>query len=423
MNRGQFSRQFLALFSGTVLAQIFNLASYPILSRLYTPTDFGLFGTFIAAAAIPGAIACGRFELAITTAPHAGRRAMLWLCFTIALGVSLLATLLVSLWWWYAAVPNVPVLAPMLFLAVLLTGVTNATTMFLMRHDNFRFASVGVVLRTATTVLFQLGFAWFWPSPLGLIVGFCLGLAAQALLGLRVSSQSQGLGRPHKGQMRAMMRRFKGQVSVDLPGTLLAALSLNLLPFFLQFLYGVRAVGYYAVGQRIAMLPLQLFNDSLAQVFFQRAARAQEERGEFWQEYRFTLLASGAISLAMLIGMLFLARPVLAIYLGPGWDMAATILIIMAPMLAIRSVTMSLATTVFVLKRPAWLLYHNIGGVLAIAAAFAFAWLTEASLEDFLMLLAVLQAVELLLFFAAITMAARRQYRDRITGAHESAPN
>jgi lipopolysaccharide exporter len=415
LNRGQFSRQFLALFSGTILAQLFNLASYPILSRLYTPADFGLFGTFIAASAIPGAIACGRFELAITTAPHAGRRAVLWLCFTIALAVSLLATMLVTAWWYYANVPGITILAPMLFLAVLLTGVTNATTMFLMRHDNFRFASVGVVVRTATTVIVQLGFALLWPSPMGLVIGFCLGLAAQGLMGLFISSRSQGLGRPRVRQMRAMAGRFRKQVSVDMPGTLLAALSLNLLPFFLQFLYGVKAVGYYSMGQRIAVLPLQLFNDSLSQVFFQRAARAQEERGEFWQEYRFTLFWSGLISLAMLVGMVLLARPLLAIYLGPGWDMAATILIIMAPMLAIRSVTMSLATTVFVLKRPAWLFYHNIGAVTATAAAFAGAWAAGMGLEHFLMLLAALQAAELAVFFAVITRAARRQYQARVT--------
>ena len=158
------------------------------------------------------------------------------------------------------------------------------------------------------------------------------------------------------------------------------------------------------------MLPLQLFNDSLSQVFFQRAARAQEERGEFWQEFRFTLLWSGLISLAMLLGMIFLARPVLAIYLGPGWDLAATILIIMAPMLAIRSVTMSLATTVFVLRRPEWLLFHNIAGVVAIAGAFAFAWGTGAGLTEFLLILAILQGAELLCFFAVIAIAARKQY-------------
>lgn len=422
MNRGQFSRQFLALFSGTMLAQVFNLASYPLLSRLYTPEDFGLFGTFIAASAIPGAIACGRFELAIATVPHAGRRAMLWLCLSLALGVSIISTALMSLWWWHSGVPSLALLAPMLFLAVLLTGVTNASTMYLMRHESFRFASAGVVVRTATTVVLQLGFALLWPSPTGLIVGFCLGLAAQALLGMAISHRSFGIGKPRTGQMRAMFRRFRPQVSVDLPGSLLAALSFNLIPFFLQYLYGIRAVGFYSMGQRIAVLPLQLFNDSLSQVFFQRAARAQEERGEFWAEYRFTLLASGAISLAMLAGMLLLARPVLALYLGAGWDMAATILIIMAPMLAIRSVTMSLATSVFVLKRPVWLLYHNMAGVAAIAAAFGFAWKTEGGLTQFLTLLALLQGAELLLFFAAITWASRSQYLQHRAAAVEAMP-
>jgi O-antigen/teichoic acid export membrane protein len=412
MNRGQFSKQFFTLFSGTMLAQLFNLASYPLLARLYTPTDFGLFGTFIAASAIPGAIACARFELAITTAPRGGRRATLWLCLCISLSMALSSTALISLWWWTANVPLLAILVPMFFLAVLLTGVTNATTMYLIRHESFRFASTGVVLRTAITVLLQLAFAYGWQSPAGLIVGFCTGLAAQAMMGMIISRRSFGIGRPRAQHMRAMFRRFRPQVSVDLPGSLIAALSFNLIPFFLQYLYGIRAVGFYSMGQRIAVLPLQLFNDSLSQVFFQRAARAQEDRGEFWQEYRFTLLASGGISLAMLLGMLFLAQPVLAIYLGRGWDMAATILIIMAPMLAIRSVTMSLATTVFVLRKPAWLLYHNIGGLVAIALAFAFAWRTTASLSEFLTLLAILQGSELLVFFGVMTAAARKQYLD-----------
>jgi lipopolysaccharide exporter len=423
MNRGQFSRQFLALFSGTVLAQLFNLASYPLLSRIYSPTDFGLFGTFIAASAIPGAIACGRFELAITTAPPSGRRATLWLCFYVSLAVALGSTLLISIWWWQSAMPSIGLLAPMLFLAVLLTGVTNATTMFLIRHDSFRFASAGVILRTATTVLLQLGFALTWRSPMGLIVGFCLGLAAQAMMGLAISRRSFGIGRPRAGHMRAMFRRFRRQVSVDLPGTLLAAVSLNLIPFLLQFLYGIRSVGYFSVGQRIAMQPLQLFNDSLAQVFFQRAARAKEERGEFWQEYRFTLFWSVLISLSVLTGMLFLARPLLSIYLGDGWDMAATILVILAPMLAIRSITMSLATTVFVLGRPVWLLYHNFGGLVAIGAAFAYAVLMRVDLSQFLTMLAVLQGGEMLVFFAAITFAARKQYLDRRASFVTGAPN
>lgn len=409
MDRRQFLGQFLALFSGTALAQLFNLASYPLLARLYTPADFGLFGTFIAAAAIPGAIACGRFELALATAPKHGRQAMLWLCFAVALIVATVATIGMSVWWWHTNTPSPGLLAPLLFVAVLLTGVANAVTMYLMRHEAFRFASVGVVVRTAVTVLVQLGAALLAPTAAGLIAGFCLGLVAQAGLGLALTRRDHAMGRPDPAAMRAMFRQFRRQVSVDIPSTLLAAISINLMPFLLQFLYGIRAVGFFAVGQRIAVLPLQLFNDSLAQVFFQRAARAHEERGEFWREFRFTLIASGAISLAMLAGLVLLAKPVVRIYLGPGWDVAGTILVILAPMLAMRSVTMSLATTVFVLKRPEWLFLHNIASVGAIALAFALAWTGGADLIRFLELLALLQGVEYLGFGLLLTLAARRK--------------
>lgn len=417
MDRRQFYTQFLALFTGTAAAQAFNFASYPLLARLYTPTDFGLFGTFIAAAAIPGAIACGRFELAIATAPSSGRQAMLWLCFTVALGVAAVSTLGMSLWWWHTATPALGLLAPLLFIAVLLTGVANAVTMYLMRHDAFRFASVGVVVRTAVTVLVQLGAALIAPTAAGLIAGFCLGLVAQAGLGLVLTRRDHAMGRPDPAMMRAMFRQFRRQVSVDIPSTLLAALSINLMPFLLQFLYGIRAVGFYSVGQRIAVLPLQLFNDSLSQVFFQRAARAHEERGEFWREFRFTLLASGAISLAMLAGLVLFARPVVALYLGKGWEMAGEILVILAPMLALRSVAMSLATTVFVLRRPSWLLLHNVASVAMIALAFGLAWAGSAGLTGFLKLLALTQGVEYLGFGSLLGVAVWRQHRTVVQGA------
>ena len=422
MDHRQFFRQFLALFSGTALAQLFNLASYPVLARLYTPEHFGLFGAFVAAAAIPGAIACGRFELGITTAPSAGRQAMLWLCFLVALIVSIIASIGIGIYWWAIDTPMIGFLVPLLFVTILLTGAANAVTMYLMRHEAFSFASTGVVVRTATTVIVQLTVAFIWPSAAGLIAGFALGLVGQAALGLFLTRRSHSIGRPRIGPMRAMFRRFRRQVSLDIPSTLLSALSINLMPFILQFLYGIRAVGFYSVGQRIAMLPLQLFNDSLSQVFFQRAARAQEERGEFWREFRFTLLASGAISLAMLVGLLLFAQPAVDFYLGPGWEMAGTILVILAPMLALRSVTMSLATTVFVLKRPGWLLLHNVASVAAIAISFIIAWWFNLGLVLFLQVLAVMQGAEYLVFGMVLGAAAwSGQKRQLETGKREKS--
>jgi hypothetical protein len=96
--------------------------------------------------------------------------------------------------------------------------------------------------------------------------------------------------------------------------------------------------------------------------------------------------------------------------------MAGTILVIMAPMLAMRSVTMSLATTVFVLKRPGWLFAHNVASVVAIAAAFAVALLQQTDLVGFLQLLALLQGIEYAAFALAMGIAVRR-LRDRAVEA------
>jgi lipopolysaccharide exporter len=410
MNKGQFSRQFFALFSGTVLAQVFNLASYPLLGRLHTPEQFGVLGTFIAASAIPGALACGRYELAIATVRHSGRRAMLWLCYSLSLVVATIATLLLSFYWWHQGALQLSLLAPMLFLAIVLTGVTNATTMFLIRHDAFRFAAAGVVVRTAVTVIVQLAVAWSHPSAAGLIVGFCIGLIAQAALGVFIAAREYGLGKPRRYQMRAMFHRFRRQVSVDLPGSLLSSLSINLIPFFLQSLYGMRAVGYFSVGQRIAVLPLQLFNDSFSQVFFQRAARARDERGEFWSEFCFTLLWSGLISLAMLTGLLLFAEPVMVLYMGTQWEIAGTILVILAPMLAIRSVALSLATSALVLKRPEWLLYQNLVSTATILLSVIISWWWSMSLYSFLIIYATMQAIDYGIFAAILAYFSRAQF-------------
>jgi lipopolysaccharide exporter len=116
----------------------------------------------------------------------------------------------------------------------------------------------------------------------------------------------------------------------------------------------------------------------------------------------------------MLAGLLLFARPVIALYLGPQWELAGEILVILAPMLAIKSVTMSLATTVFVLKKPAWLLWHNVANFSAIGLAAIIAWHSHSGLLGFLKALALLQGLEYALFGAVFTRAVWQQRQDRL---------
>jgi O-antigen/teichoic acid export membrane protein len=417
MDRRQYLRHFLLLFTGTVAAQIVNLASYPALARLYTPVDFGGFAMFVAASAIPAAIACGRFDLVIPTAPKHGRFAILWLTYLVSAGVAVASGLIAAIYWLATATPGALPYALLLAAAVFLTGYCNATNLFLMRHDLYRVTSTSVVVRTAVTVAFQIGLAFVWRTPASLILGFCLGLAGQAGLLFLHQRRKIALRPPRPRHMRLMFQRYRRQVTVDIPSTFLAAISLNIMPFFLQALYGAASVGFFSLGQRIAILPLQLFNDSLSQVFFQKAARAQEERGSFWREMQFNLVVSAVLSVGVLVGIWLFAWPLVTIYLGQRWAPSAEILIVLAPMLALRSLTMSIATTVFVLRKAHWLFFHNIANTSVMCVAFGTAAATGAGLMRYLELSAVLMAVEYAVFALMLVIAVRQRAKPSIQAA------
>lgn len=395
------------LFTGTAAAQVVNLASYPILARIFSPADFGVFATFVASAAIPSALACGRFELAVPTAPSWGRFAILWLCFGVSLATGLISSVSSAAYWLLKDGSVTPVLPVLFGLCVFLTGFCAASTLYLMRHNFYRMSSASVVMRTGGAVATQLLLALTWKSPLALIIGFAAGLASQAMLLSWNIWRHVPPRRSSRRRVVALFRRYRRQVTVDIPSTFIAAVSLNLLTLLLANLYGQKVVGYYALAQRIAIMPLQLFNDSLSQIFFQKAARAQQERGHFWTEMKFNLVASGILSIGVLAFILLFARPFISVYLGRGWERAADILILLAPMLAMRSLAMSIGTTVFILRRAQWLLIHNVANATLVLLAFVAARTLELGVMQFVKLVVMLLILEYGTFALFLTLRAR----------------
>ena len=65
MAKSEFNKNVLLLASGTAFAQALPIVISPILTRIYTPSDFGTLSLFIAIVSIFASIANGRYELAI----------------------------------------------------------------------------------------------------------------------------------------------------------------------------------------------------------------------------------------------------------------------------------------------------------------------------------------------------------------------
>ena len=83
-------------------------------------------------------------------------------------------------------------------------------------------------------------------------------------------------------------------------------------------------------------------------------------------------------------------------------------LVVLAPMLAVRSLTMSVATTVFVLRSAHWLLVHNVATLVIPILAFGASSLLAFGPIGFLGVASALLTVEYVCFGIFLAAAARR---------------
>lgn len=63
--KSEFTKNIVTLMTGTAIAQAIPIAISPILTRIYSPEDFGVFALFVAIISILGNIANAKYELAI----------------------------------------------------------------------------------------------------------------------------------------------------------------------------------------------------------------------------------------------------------------------------------------------------------------------------------------------------------------------
>ena len=409
MNYRLYLSQVSVLLGATAIAQAINFAVYPLLSRTYDSADFGFFAIFLSAVSIISPLASGRFDIVVQAAPYAQRHAAITLATLVSAPVALACALA---YWVFGPALGMPaaVTAALFGLAVFLHAFTFSGTAFLIKHEAYRENGRAIVARSALTGLPQLALYWVFPDERGLTLGYCIGILAQALL-LYAGVRKLGSRRSRGRRFRALASRYRQYPIYDVPSTFLSMFTLYGATFFLFDLYGPREVGFFAFAFRLAALPMALIASSLSEVFFQKAAQSYNLDRTFWKPLRLNLLVAGSLALLILIATIVLARIAVRIYLGAEWDPVATVLIILAPMMAGRFLLVALSSAPLVTGHTGWLLIANLALAGATVGAYVAAKFLSLSFTDYLTLSSGLSAALYAIMIAVIVTYTFCRYR------------
>ena len=356
--RGEFGRSVLTVMSGTVIAQAVPVLASPVLTRLYTPADFGVFALFLATAAVFGTLATGRYELAVMLPEdNATALSVVRLCLLVTLAVTGLslgaATLFGSLIGSWFENDGLRLWALLVPVSVLLTGVQQTFNHWSNRGKRFRRVARSRVAQSFTAAMTIIAIGSFQGGPAGLIVGYLSGQTV-AVVWIVVTAYRgeirQLLDAPRVGARRIASRyrdfpRFMG------PAALLGVVSSQLPVLLLTSFFGATVAGFVSLSQRVIRLPISVVAQSIGEVFRQRASEDYVRRGECRGVFLGTLKNLGLIA-TLPFGTLAVAAPWLfAFVFGEEWRTAGEYAQIFAAMYFLQFIVSPLSFLFMVAER------------------------------------------------------------------------
>jgi O-antigen/teichoic acid export membrane protein len=356
--KGRLRRAVTVSVTGVALSQLVVLAASPLVTRLYTPEDFGVLGVFSALLGILGIAVSLRYELAIPLAEDDVRMVNL---LALSLIVTLLVSLLigVTLWLWGEVITgwvNAEALNPLLWLlpvGVLASGCARTLTHWAIRRQAFGHITRTEISRSIGRVVAQIGLGFLIPGPFGLLVGQTIGQSAGISTLARAFHRSEGtmLRAIRLGDMARAAARF-GNLPTLATGAALLNNGGRMAPALLvAALYGIEVAGWFALAQKILTGPA-LLSVAVARVYLGEAPRLARAGGDgmyaLFKATTWRLLAFGVLSL----GLVVVAGPQLfALVFGSVWTEAGRFAQLLAFMSLGQLVVGPVAQTLAVLER------------------------------------------------------------------------
>jgi len=270
------------LLSGTVIAQVFVLAAYPLLSRLFTPAEYGLFALYVNIVNVLQVISTGRYDLTIML-PKQDKDAKSLLSAALFFGSVFIILLYIAILFFNEAIAklfNNTLLINWLWLAPLSIYslcVYQVSNYWLLRHKRFKTSSTLKIIQTLSISIASLLFGVLSIRS-GLIIGYFIGNLLMVVYSFYQFHVTGLFKIPFSyPRMLANMKLYKEFPIYNLLPTLANTASASVPIFYISSFYGEQIVGYINLARQIILIPISFISNSFSQVYFEKLVKSKNE--------------------------------------------------------------------------------------------------------------------------------------------------
>lgn len=324
MKQGGILREAATLVSGNILAQLIAFAAYFVLTRIYSPDDYGLFNIFYSYIEVLIILSTCKYELAVVVADDdreaaAVSRFALRLNTLVSLGLLTVALVL----WLTGSLPGnfsqlgwmVLLIPPMVFFC----GTSRIYSFLYNRFHRYSQIAISDNVNAGAGALLKILLGWLGLTQSGLPIGTVLGQAASNL-NYRLRLRSLALPSTTMADNKAAASKHRNFPLYVATKDFVSTFSSNL-PFLWLALFFDRAeVGLFGLALTFTLQPVNLISTAFERVLYTRTAEAVHARQPIAPMLQRFLLPLAALATVVCVAAWFVAEPVFAFCFGERWQ-------------------------------------------------------------------------------------------------------
>ncbi|MEE9351023.1 MAG: oligosaccharide flippase family protein [Thiotrichaceae bacterium] len=413
MKKHSFISNVATLASGTVIAQLLPLLASPVLTRLYSPEQFGLFAIFMGFVTSLTQASTGHYEVAMVTPKHSYRAKQLFVvALYFSLGFAMITFLGVTFFHQKVLnLLNASELANWIYLVplmVLTIGLAQLANYYANRSKHYSFMAQAALLQGITIVsisillgILEIGFS-------GLVIAYACGsFVSFIFLWWRHKTELTSINFGISKYTLKVAHHYKDYPLFSGSMSIFDGLSLALPTFFLAAGYPEAIVGYYALVMRILYSPLTFLSTSVGQVNLKKVVDLVHAKRSVLPYLHKVTLALIAISAIPTLLLLFFGPQIFTFIFGKDWLAAGEYAQILAPALVVRFTASTLSSTLGATQHPR---LSGLWKVVAFVGTFSVLWIFSGnvSAQQMLKYLVITDIILYLFYYTLIYSSASR---------------
>lgn len=280
--KNRFARSVSVLAGGTAVGQAIQVLASPVLTRLYTPDDFGILAVYGSLLMILGVVASLRYQLAIPVAKSEEESLhVVFLSLFVVAGMTLGTVLLVFFCGnQLGRALNIPGFADYVWLlpaGLFLVGTYQVFQYWAIRTKAFTAIARTKLIQALSMVGLQVGGYAF--GPIALLMGQVFGqMAGTTSLGVLPFQKYRHMAkRIRPADIVRVAGRYRRFPLYSTWGAIFNTAGSQLPPLLFAVFYGASSAGIYLLAHRVLAIPVSIVGRAVADVFFFSAADANRQ--------------------------------------------------------------------------------------------------------------------------------------------------